>query len=178
MLCELSELTGNPVGDFLIAWVVLTLLGGLSMGVLSGGVFWHSYSRPTFEQWQWKLNPDYPSPAKVRLEIRQMLKSLLAATLCPAAALLLSQEKFSGVARAYCGVAPKAGTAVPWGLSAEAYLVAQFVVFWVGSDFYEWAYHQVGHRAAWCWSIHKHHHACALAGRRPSVFAPRRRDVV
>jgi len=90
MLCELSELTGNPWSDFFLTWAVLTLLGGLSMGVLSGGVFYLSYARPTFEQWQWKLNPDFPTPAKVRLEIQQMLKSLLAATLCPAAALLLS----------------------------------------------------------------------------------------
>ena len=165
MLCELSELTGNAVSDFVVAWGVLTLLGGLSMAILSGGVFYCSYARPTFEQWQWKLNPEFPEPAKVRLEIKQMLKSLLAATLCPAAALLLSQKKFSGVAHAYCSVAPKGE--VPWGLSAQAYLAVQFVIFWVGSDFYEWAYHQVGHRVSWCWNIHRHHHVCAWEPARP-----------
>ena len=136
MLCEVSALTGHPATDFALTWLVLTLLGGLSMALLSGSVFYFSYARPTFEAWQWKLNPEFPTPQKVKLEITQMLKSLLAATLCPAAALLLSQDRFSGVARAYCGVAPKPGTPVPWGLTPEAYLAAQFAVFWVGSDFY------------------------------------------
>ena len=166
MLCEISNLTANPVLDFVVSWVVLTLLGGVSMAVLSGSVFYYSYACPTFEKWQRKLNPAYPSPATVRHEIVQMLKSLMAATLVPACTLLVSQERFRslGLAQAYCGLEPGPGMTIPLGLSPGTYLVAQFLVFWVVSDFYEWAYHQVGHRFSWCWAIHRHHHVCEWGG--------------
>ena len=160
VLCEISNLTNSPVTDFLISWGVLTLLGGVSMAVLSGSIFYYYYCNVSYDTWTRKLNPEFPTPQKVRLEIRQMLKSLLAATLVPALTLILSQEKYKhlGLAKAYCGYAPAEGVEVPWGLSAGAYLVAQFLVFWVVSDFFEWAYHQVGHRFSFTWAIHRHHH--------------------
>ena len=166
MLCEIANLTSNAALDFVISWLVLTLLGGLSMFLLSGSVFYLYYMRPTYEKWQRKLNPEFPSPVMVRLEVRQMLKSLMAATLVPAATLILSQERFRhlGLAQAYCGLAPPQGLAVPWGLSPLAYLAVQFVLFWVVSDFFEWGYHQIGHRFTWTWAIHRHHHVCACGG--------------
>lgn len=167
VLCEIANLTASPLVDFAITWGVLTLLGGVSMALLSGSVFWLYYANPTYERWQRKHNPEFPTAKKVRLEIRQMLKSLMAATLVPAATLLLSQERFRhlGLTQAYCGLAPPQGMAVPWGLSPAAYLAAQFAVFWVASDFFEWGYHQIGHRFSWCWAIHRHHHVCACGAR-------------
>ena len=174
VLCEIANLTASPLVDFAITWAVLTLLGGVSMALLSGSVFWLYYANPTYERWQRKHNPEFPTARKVRLEIRQMLKSLMAATLVPAATLLLSQERFRhlGLTQAYCGLAPPQGMAVPWGLSPAAYLAAQFAVFWVASDFFEWGYHQIGHRFSWCWAIHRHHHVCACSVAAPRVRAP------
>ena len=176
VLCEISNLTASPLLDFVLTWGVLTLLGGLSMALLSGSVFYLYYAHPTFERWQRKHNPAFPTARKVRLEIRQMLKSLLAATLVPAATLLLSQARFRhlGLAQAYCGLAPPEGMPVPWGLSPAAYLVVQFAIFWVASDFYEWGYHQIGHRFSWCWAVHRHHHVCACGrpAQCPGVGAP------
>jgi len=160
VLCEISNLTNSPLLDFAIAWSTLTLLGGASIFLMSGTVFYYYYACVTFEKWKRKLNPEFPSAAKVRLEIQQMFKSLMAATLVPSLTLVLSQEKFLslGLTKAYCGLEPHGE--VPWGLSPAGYLLAQFFVFWVVSDFFEWAYHQVGHRFSWCWAIHRHHHVC------------------
>ncbi len=137
MLCEIASSAhfSSPLLEFAVIWAVLTALGGLSIAVLSGSVFYCYYAAPTFEQWQLKLNPAFPSPAKIKLEIVQTTKGLMAATLCPALALFLSQPhnfKLSPLpAQAYCGVEPH------FGLSGAAYLGVQFMVFWVLSDFYE-----------------------------------------
>lgn len=45
MLCEV-EATGN----FFVTWLVLMLLGGISIFLLSGSVFLAYYIRPTYEQ--------------------------------------------------------------------------------------------------------------------------------
>ena len=145
MLCEVAAL-----GNFWTTWVVLTLLGGVSITAMSGLIFARYYYAPTFSQWQRKLNPAFPTAVKVRLEILQMFKSLCAATLVPAATLYLAAH---GRSRAYCGMGEG-----HFGLSAPAYLFAQFFVFWVVSDFYEWGYHQMGHRFSFLWNVHRHHH--------------------
>lgn len=163
MLCSIAETLGgaslHPALEFVITWAVLTILGALSIGVLSGSAFWYYYARPTFALWQYKMNPEFPHPRKVASEMSATLRGLVSATLCPATAIFLSQASRSGStllsAHAYCGVEPH------YGLSGPAYLAAQFVVFWILSDFFEWGNHQIGHRFSWSWAMHRHHHVFA-----------------
>ena len=164
MLCEIANAWSfSPFGNFAATWTVLTLLGGVSICLMSGLVFWRYYWRPTFEQWQWKLNAEYPRAEKVRREVRQMFKSLAAATLVPTLTLWLAAQ---GRGQAYCGVGEG-----HFGLSAPTYLVAQFAVFWIVSDLYEWAYHQIGHRFSFFWNVHRR--ASAQRVRTPSQSASR-----
>jgi lathosterol oxidase len=147
MLCEVSIHL-----SFVTTWALLTFLGGLSIFGLSGSVFWAYYWKPTYEKWVMKTNPTFPPVEKVRLEIIQTTKSLMAATLVPALTLWLAAR---GKSQAYCGLGPEAGYL---GLSPSAWLVAQFFVFWVISDFFEFFYHNLGHSVPWLWGVHRHHH--------------------
>ena len=142
MLCELHSLGAHPV----LTWLALSALGVLAVLLFSGSVFAAYYVRPTFGQWRRKLNPDYPPALKVREEVLQTLKSIAVATLCPAASLYLAQR---GGSKAYCGD--------PQGKGALHHAL-QLAAIWVASDFYEWAYHFVGHRFRWAWDNHKAHH--------------------
>ena len=47
------------------------------------------------------------------------------------------------------------------------YHLATALVVWVGSDFYEFAYHRLGHISFPFWKQHKHHHVFF----NPSPFA-------
>ena len=89
-LCEISNVSGSALVDFAVAWVVLTVMGALSIFGMSGSVFWAYYWAPTFQQWQRKLNPEFPTASKVKLEIVQTSKSLMSATLCPALVSILT----------------------------------------------------------------------------------------
>ena len=84
MLYELAQR-----GNFVTTWLALALIGFSMTMIMSGALFLLYYARPTFESWQYKSNPDFPKPAMVRREVLQMLKGMLAATLCPALALHL-----------------------------------------------------------------------------------------
>lgn len=142
MLCEIHTLGGN----FFITWALLSVLGGAAILFFSGVVFRAYYAAPDFAQWQRKLNPAYPSPAKVRSEILATLKGLVCATLCPSLSLYLAQH---GMARGFCGSG---------GYSA-AYHVGCFALIWLASDIYEWAYHVFGHaQLSLGWQNHKSHH--------------------
>lgn len=74
-----------------------------------------------------------------------MLKGVASASLCPAMSLWLSAH---GLSRGYCGVGD-----LGWG-----YLVFSFFVIWIGSDFYEFYYHRLGHITDMGWLQHKYHH--------------------
>jgi lathosterol oxidase len=139
MLCEIATNNG-----FFLLWVVMTVLGLLSMVVLSGSVFYPYYVDVTFEKWQMKNNPKFPSPLLVKKEIVHMCKGLSVATLCPAFTLMASRW---GVSQGYCG----------YRADAPSLLVQALVIF-VFTDFVEYGYHWVGHRFAFFWSIHRHHH--------------------
>jgi lathosterol oxidase len=141
-------------GNFLLTWLVLTLVGfALTMG-MSGALFALSYWKPSLSSWQRKSNPQYPKPAMVRREILQTLKGIYTATFCPALALHLVD---AGWSHAYGGL----------GGYGWPYLVFTFVLVWVGSDLYEFLYHRLGHTRAFWWKQHKPHHAFA----NPSPFA-------
>ena len=155
MLCELHGLLGS---NFLFTWALLSVLGLFSMLFFSGSVFAAYYWRPTFEQWQRKINPAFPPPSKVRDEILQTLKSLVVSTLCPAASLYLAQT--GRVSKAYCGVDEAAGR----GLAHQALC---FFAIWITCDFFEFFYHYLGHRFKVLWEQHKSHHVFF----NPSPFA-------
>ncbi|MBK8266315.1 MAG: sterol desaturase family protein [Nannocystis sp.] len=140
MLVELAAQTG-----FFITWIIIAALAVLLMIIMSGLLFWRDYANPTFERWQRKNDPTYPSPLMVRREALQMLKGVLSASFCPALALYLVE---SGWSKAYAGL----------GGHSVAYLIFTFFVIWIGSDLYEWAYHRLGHTAKFWWQQHKGHH--------------------
>ena len=76
-----------------------------------------------------------------------MIKGLCSATVAPSITLYTlgswdANQGFCGTSDQYNG----------W---YHAYL---FVMIWVVSDFYEWGYHQLGHRYAFFWQHHRHHH--------------------
>ena len=142
MLCELHALGANPV----LTWLLLSALGVVAASLFSGSVFVAYYARPTYSQWRRKLSPEFPSALKVREEVLQTLKSIGVATLCPAASLYLAQR---GGSRAYCGDPEGKGL---------LHHALQLAAIWVASDFYEWAYHYVGHSFKFAWDNHKAHH--------------------
>jgi len=139
VLCEL------PSDNFFLAWGVLFTLGVTSLFTLSGTVFYKYYVNPTYEMWEWKSNPKYPKPEKVRDEIRQMLKGALCGTICPA--LALTTLKTSGHSKAFCNAE-----------RGWQYEIISFLVLWLFSDWYEWFYHYLGHRFAFMWEFHRAHH--------------------
>ena len=147
MLCEIADGYG-----FIAVWATLTLLGFLTMGVLSASVFIPLYGRPTIETWKYKCNPKFPSPKLVRKEIIHTLKGLWVATLVPAYALTAPWTK------SYCGN-PEGLDALGWAMQAA------FIICF--TDFVEYGYHWLGHRYGFWWSIHKHHHHFS----NPSPFA-------
>lgn len=141
-------------GNFLTTWLTLTVLTFVLMMAMSGTLFYRYYYRPSFATWQRKSNPVYPKPAMVRREVLQMLKGMYTATLCPAIALHLVS---SGWSKAYAGL----------GGYSVGYLVLTFFIVWIGSDFYEFAYHRLGHTVGFWWKQHKSHHVFF----NPSPFA-------
>jgi lathosterol oxidase len=141
-------------GNFFTTWLALSVLAFAMMMVMSGGLFLRYYHRPTFEAWQQKSNPAFPPAALVRREVLQMLKGIYTATFCPALALHLVN---AGWSKAYGGL----------GGHSVGYLVFTFFVVWIGSDFYEFAYHRLGHTIGIAWKQHKGHHVFF----NPSPFA-------
>ena len=141
-------------GNFLITWIALTAMAFVLLMLMSGTLFYRYYHRPSFEDWQQKSNPEFPPPALVRREVLQMLKGVYTATFCPALALHLVDVGWS---KAYGGL----------GGRSVGYLVLTFFVVWIGSDFYEFAYHRLGHSFAFWWKQHKGHHVFF----NPSPFA-------
>lgn len=143
MLCEVHALGASAVST----WLALSVIGLVAVLSASGAVFWAYFARPTYAQWRRKLDVSYPPAEKVRLEVLQTLRSIAVSTICPALSLHLAQSR-GGASKAYCGAAP-AG-ALPH--------VAQFLLIWVITDLYEWAYHYIGHTVRALWANHKAHH--------------------
>jgi lathosterol oxidase len=63
-----------------------------------------------------------------------------------------------GQSQAYCGLPGEHG----WN-----HLILSFFVIWIGTDFWEFAYHRLGHSFNSFWTIHRHHHVFY----NPSPFA-------
>lgn len=149
MLCEL-----NVWGNFFITWFALSVIGWISLMLLSGAAFVRYYVNPTYENWRYKSNPEFPEPSKVKEEIYLMSTGLFAATLCPALALYLAQH---GLSQAYCGF-----ETYGWG-----YHIFSFFMIWIGTDLWSFLYHYLGHSSSFMWNAHKIHHTLY----NPSPFA-------
>lgn len=145
-------------GSFLICWIVVAIFAFLSVIGFSGPCFYKLYwpSQVTYEKWRMKCNPKYPTPEKVRDEIVQTCKAVWCAALCPALTFWLYAKGASAPEaqwglnfKGFCGTTPEYG----WG-----YNLGCFFLFWLGSDFYEFFYHYIGHRFSCMWNWHRHHH--------------------
>jgi lathosterol oxidase len=112
---------------------------------MSGGIFYKYYVNTTYEQWRRKSNPKFPTPQMVRAEVMQMLKGMATASLAPSLALYLSNN---GKSSGYCGS----------GGYSFGYNLFTFLLVWVGSDFWEFYYHRLGHTTIIGWKQHKYHH--------------------
>ncbi|GMI27964.1 hypothetical protein TrCOL_g6634 [Triparma columacea] len=149
---------------------MLTVLGFTIVMLSSSFVFYHYYWGPkvTYAKWTRKTNPKFPSPAKVRDEIVQTAKGIYTATLCPAAAIYLSQQStlsktLGTLSKAYCSENPF--TDEEHGGTKG--VIIQFLLIVIISDFWEWGYHRLGHIYPFFWAQHKHHHVFF----NPSPFA-------
>eukprot|EP01091_Cochliopodium_minus_P014319 TRINITY_DN483_c0_g1_i2.p1 TRINITY_DN483_c0_g1~~TRINITY_DN483_c0_g1_i2.p1 ORF type:complete len:294 (-),score=48.78 TRINITY_DN483_c0_g1_i2:93-974(-) len=140
MLCEVQQF-----GNFFSTWIILSLMGVVLVFLMSGTLFYIYYVKVTYEKWRYKINPEFPSPAKVKQEIIFMLKGILAATLCPTISLYLSTK---GMSNTYCGVEPHGWT----------YLILQTILAILFIDFFEFYYHRMGHTMDRFWNFHKSHH--------------------
>lgn len=149
LLCQdgwLSSFMPEGGNAFLWTWMGMSLASLLIAFMLSGTLFYFYYwhSNITYEKWQHKSHPQYPSAEKVRDEIVQMCKAFVCSTFCPALSVYLaSMDK----TKAYCGPAP-----------SRWYHVAEFVGVLLVSDFFEFYYHYCGHSYKALWQQHKHHH--------------------
>jgi len=145
MLCEISEEYG-----FVAVWAALTALGAAAVLVLSGVVFVPYYGHPTYEVWQYKCNPKFPSPELVRKEIVQSLKGVAVGVLCPAFSIYTATRPVLGVqSMGYCND--------PEGIGWQGHLVQVAIIIGF-TDFVEYAYHWIGHYFHFMWDVHKHHH--------------------
>jgi Delta7-sterol 5-desaturase len=150
MICLLQSL---PL-SFLTLWAILSLLSLITLLLLSGLLFYSLYVRPSYELWRYKINPKYPSTVKVKEEITVMMQGIVFSTICPALSIYLTRL---GVGHGYCEVQQHG---VSW-------LILSFFLIWIGSDFFEFLYHYLGHSSSIMWRLHKGHHCFS----NPTPFA-------
>jgi len=139
IICELGIFQ-----SLFVTWGILYSAAVWSLFLLSGGVFYRYYWNPTFEQWQYKSNPKFPSTKMVRGEIFHMLKGAAVGVCCPVLSLYMSSH---GYFQGYCGF--------PHGASWEIFM---FFFIWIFTDFFEFSYHKLGHTKPFFWMQHKAHH--------------------
>lgn len=143
MLCEISSLSGGLIST----WLWMSALEAVFLFATSGPVFYYYFARSmvTYDKWIYKSNPKFPTPEKVRDEIVQMLKGMLCASICPAISVELAKHGYS---QAFCGM----------GGYSVSYHVFTFILTWIASDLFEFAYHLLGHSDVKFWQHHRHHH--------------------
>lgn len=83
----------------------------------------------------------------------------MAAALPPALSLHFARQPGAfHFSKAYCGWGPPGDEVNSWR-NGWPYLVGTFLLCWLVSDFFEWAYHRWGHQTSSGWRQHKFHHA-------------------
>jgi sterol desaturase/sphingolipid hydroxylase (fatty acid hydroxylase superfamily) len=132
--------------SFVHLWAVLSILSAVFMTVASLLLFIPLYVFPSFQVWKYKINPEFPSPVKVKEEISAMLRGVCCSTICPAAAIVMTRFRYG---HGYCG------SLVPYGWVNMCFTMA---VVWLLTDFYQFLYHWSGHTFRFMWFLHKDHH--------------------
>ena len=145
MLQDMCSISSN----FLVLWISLSILGLFTILISSSLAFYYYYINITFEKWQHKINPEYPTPQKVRDEIVLMLKGIVFSALCPALSIYMTNRNIW--TKAYCTFSDD-------NIYTWQYHILQFVGIVLVSDGYEWYYHRLGHTVKICWDVHRHHH--------------------
>jgi len=140
-------------GNFFVIWGALAFLGLVSILGSSAWIFQWLFVDVTFEKWQRKTNPEYPTPKKVRDEIVLMLKGVAFSTICPSLAIYLrsSNNRNLSFSQAYCTFSEE-------NVYGIQYHLIQFMGIVLLSDLYEWFYHRLGHIYKPFWEVHRHHH--------------------
>lgn len=145
LICDVQIL-----GGFFSGWAFMTLMAIVLLTSVSGLTFWVYYANPTYEKWIHKSNPKYPPAKDVRLEVIQMFKGMVTATVCPAISIYLAQ---TGKSKAFCGWEDTEGNY--WGPLSQALM---FFGTWIAVDFFEFFYHYLGHQVSFLWTHHRFHH--------------------
>lgn len=156
-VCDIMDASGL---GFLGTWALLTVGGWIALIVTAGVPFHTHYMNPTYEKWLHKTNKKYPAPAAVRSEAYKSLMGVPFVTISPTLCLYMATTglKVLGLqSKAYCGFGK-------YGWGYEAF---QLVFVLVGTDFFEWMWHNLGHRVDRLWEVHRPHHRFP----NPSPFA-------
>jgi Delta7-sterol 5-desaturase len=140
--------------SFLSLWAILSLLSLFTLLLLSGLLFHYLYVRPSYQLWRYKINPKYPSTNKVKEEVIVMMQGIFFSTICPALSIYFTRH---GIGHGYCEVQDH----------GYLWLILSFFLVWIGSDFYEFFYHYLGHTSSLMWRLHKGHHSFS----NPTPFA-------
>jgi lathosterol oxidase len=147
VICSFLSEGDASIGSYLKIWLLLTIGSFLFLLACSSICFYFLYYRPKFAIWQYKINPEYPAPEKVKEEIIVMCQGILFSTICPALSIYLTQNHKG---RGYCGVDDTNG--------GYSWLIISFFIVWLVTDLYEFLYHYLGHKVSAMWALHKDHH--------------------
>jgi lathosterol oxidase len=149
LICLLvaSQAGETSLWSYIRTWLLLTLGSSLFLLACSSLCFYFLYYRPSFNIWRFKINPEFPSAAKVKEEITVMCQGIIFSTICPALSIYLTQNKLG---KGYCGVDESNG--------GYMWLFISFFVVWLITDFYEFMYHYLGHKLKFMWTLHRDHH--------------------
>lgn len=134
--------------SFLLTWVLLTLFANSVFALLSSYTFytWCWPTQVSYEKWRRMSSPKFPTPEKVRDDIIQASRVICCATMCPTLAFWLYAKGVAGPITQYGSL----GSPLEYDWR---YNLFTFVLLWFGLDFWELAYHHIGHRfqCTWTW---------------------------
>ena len=158
MLCYLVQFL-----EALSFWQIWLLVQAATIVVIylsSGYAFYKLYapSQVSHSKWQYKSSEKFPSVLTVRKEIEKTSKGAIFATILPSLSIYLRDEKYM---HCYCGeknggLSGNDSDAIAFFPSGEEMLrrIFQFAVVVAFTDFYEFAYHYLGHKCDLGWVIH------------------------
>ena len=141
LICFLT----NSNYSFFFLYFILSFLSFLSLFFFSSLLFYFLYFQPSFQIWKYKINSNYPTTSKIKQEIQIMLQGILFSTLPPTISIYLTRDS---IGYGYCNINQYSLT----------WFFYSFFIIWIGSDFYEWLYHYLGHSYSVMWLLHKDHH--------------------
>jgi lathosterol oxidase len=148
MICVLLQYIPE---NFFAIWAIMAVSAGIVINLGSGLTFRWLYVNASYDKWQYKSNAKFPSPAAVRDEALTTWKAVVHATAWPSLAIYFRSSSWT---HGYCPQDPDYDE-----VSAAAFSnVIQFLFIFLITDFYEFAYHFLGHWTDAGWEVHRHHH--------------------